>query len=171
MTNPLDRLWVELYLRTRDETVFRQLYNRHAQVLWRLAIKLSCGDTRAADDICQTAWLRAVEKLADFRWDASLRTWLSGFVINVWREHSRQKQFVEIGVWDETTDDAIQTEQKMDIQVAFAELPMGYRAVLTLHDWEGFKHHEIADLLDITEGTSKSQLFHARRAFRRRLRL
>jgi DNA-directed RNA polymerase specialized sigma24 family protein len=56
-------------------------------VLWRLALRLSGGNTTAAEDIEQDAWLRAVERLPQFRWESSLKTWLCGFVVNRCREY------------------------------------------------------------------------------------
>ena len=60
-------------------------------------------------------------------------------------------------------------ESRIDLERAISLLPPGFRTVLVLHDIEGFKHAEIAERLGVTEGTSKSQLFSARRAMRRLL--
>jgi RNA polymerase sigma-70 factor (ECF subfamily) len=62
--------------------------------------------------------------------------------------------------------DAVDDADRIDLEAAIALLPPGYRTVLVLHDVEGFTHDEIATLLGIAEGTSKAQLFKARRAMR-----
>ncbi|MCB0542939.1 MAG: RNA polymerase sigma factor [Lewinellaceae bacterium] len=162
-----DRSLAEAFLLTRDEFVFGLLYRRHKDALWRLAMRLSGGDRNVSEEVLQEAWLRAVERLPQFRWESSLRTWLSGFVVNGMREHWRREKPGEM------LEEAISIparaaplHKKLDIETAFSSLPPGYRAVLTLHDVEGFKHEEIAGMLGIAVGTSKSQLARARKAVR-----
>lgn len=171
MQHPLDRILVESFLLTRDEGVFRLLYRRHAPALWRLALRLCDGDANAAEAIVQEAWVRAVERLPDFAWKSALRTWLAGIVVHcrkeaLRREMQQRERFEEpdagLAVAARAEDPAL----RMDVATAFAQLPEGYRTVLTLHDLEGYKHEEIADMLGIAIGTCKSQLHHARRAFR-----
>lgn len=117
-------------------------------------------------------WIKAVERLGTFRWESSLATWLSGFVINAIREHSRSDRKEESGV-DElhSADDLVllQAADRLDLERAIAGLPAGFRQVLILHDVEGYTHEEIAALLDIVPGTSKSQLARARSSVRRAL--
>lgn len=166
-----DRALVETYLLTRDEAVFRLLYRRHADALWRLALRLTGGNRSASEDVVQDAWIRAMERLPQFRWESSLRTWLSGFVVMRSREHWRS-QFAEkqnFAPIESLMFEAAKPEkiaEKLDLESAFSELPPGFRAVLTLHDVEGFRHEEIAELLGIAVGTSKSQLSRAREAMR-----
>jgi RNA polymerase sigma-70 factor, ECF subfamily len=171
MTQLTDRFLVESFLLTRDETVFRWLYRRHQEAMWRFALRLTGGNEAPAADIVQDAWMRAIEKLSEFRWQSSLRTWLLGFVTfrtkEFWRsqlnDHQKMLPFeAAIFEWVEPEFNA----EKMDLATAFAALPAGYRAVLTLHDIEGFKHEEIAELLQISVGTSKSQLSRGRTALR-----
>jgi RNA polymerase sigma-70 factor, ECF subfamily len=172
MSQLADRILVETFLLTRDETVFRLLYRRHEQALWRLALRLSNGNTTVGEDIVQDAWLRAVERLPQFRWESSLKTWLCGFVVNrcreFWKnEQADNRQLLPIEeAYFKTIDPLSKNHEKMDLETAFEALPAGYRAVLILHDVEGFKHEEIAVMLDIAVGTSKSQLSRARDALR-----
>jgi RNA polymerase sigma-70 factor (ECF subfamily) len=172
MTLVADRFLVETFLLTRDESVFRWLYRRHQESLWRFALRLTGGDTSASADIVQDAWLRAIEKLPQFRWQSSLRTWLLGFVVfrtkEFWRSQlSENQRFASI---EEAIFESVEggfSEADLDLETAFAQLPPGYRAVLTLHDLEGYKHEEIAELLGIAVGTSKSQLARGRAFLRR----
>ncbi|MDX1910453.1 MAG: RNA polymerase sigma factor [Saprospiraceae bacterium] len=166
-----DRALVETFLLTRDETVFRWLYQRYSDRLWRLALRLSAGNRILAEEWTQEAWMRAVERMPDFRWESSLPTWLSGFVVRVaqetWRrqtvENERSLPF-EVALFE--TETPVWLHEKMDMETAFSMLPPGFRAVLTLYDAEGYKHEEIAEMLGISVGTSKSQLSRARAALR-----
>lgn len=171
MQHPLDRILVETFLLTRDEGVFRLLYRRHAPALWRLGLRLCEGDANAAEAIVQEAWVRAVERLKEFAWKSALRTWLAGIVVHCWREAlRREKQQLERFEAPEAgltiAEQAEDHDLRMDVATAFAQLPQGYRTVLMLHDLEGYRHEEIAAMLGIAVGSSKSQLHHARRAFR-----
>lgn len=167
ITQLADRALVEAFLLTRDETVFRLLYRRHKDALWRLALRLNGGDRPASEDVVQDAWLRAIERLPQFRWESSLRTWFLGFVVMLTRERWRSQRpyaSLETALFEQVAPDF--RPEKVDLEAAFSALSPGYRAVLTLHDIEGFKHEEIATMLGISIGTSKSQLSRARSTLR-----
>ena len=118
-------------------------------------------------------WLVAVQGLAGFRWESSLKTWLAGIAVNACREIRRRRARDSALIRSEQREEAsslpIQDAAKMDLERAVASLPEGYREVLVLHDIEGYTHEEIAALLGIDRGTSKSQLSRARRELRARL--
>jgi RNA polymerase sigma-70 factor (ECF subfamily) len=117
-------------------------------------------------------WIRAVERLGEFRWESSLRTWLAGFVVNRVRERTR-RDFRDVpGIDDAAPQEDValrEVASRVDLERVVAELPDGFRHVLLLHDVEGYTHEEIAELLGIVPGTSKSQLARARAAVRRAL--
>jgi RNA polymerase sigma-70 factor (ECF subfamily) len=124
-----------------------------------------------AEDVIQTTWIRAIENLHRFRWESSLRTWLTGIAINCARETLRKRKrtqnFELIDEVAQTTVPRINREiNRIDLERAISELPDGYREVLLLHDVEGYTHEEIGGLLGIELGTSKSQLSRARKAVR-----
>ena len=111
----------------------------------------------------------AIRKLEDFEWRSELKTWLTGILINLSRaKRKKQERELSIDVVNESGGESaeITFANTHDLEKAIADLPPGYRQAIILHDIEGYKHKEIANLLDITEGTSKSQLFHARKALR-----
>lgn len=167
-----DRRLVRNFLSRRDEHAFRVLYQRHAPVLYQLALRLVGWNTQEAEEIVQDTWLRAVEALAEFRWESGFRTWLSGILINRSRELYRaRKKEQHRNIADELAVEVAVTEnfEHLDLEQAIAALPNGYRQVLVLHDIEGYTHEEIGRLLEIEAGTSKSQLSHARRAMRNSL--
>ena len=164
-----DRRLVSNFLSCRDESSFRVLYQRHTPTLYQLALRLAGWNVHEAEEIVQDTWLRAVEALAEFRWESSIRTWLSGILINRAREFYRtRKKEQHTIIADELAAEVVATEdfERIDLEQAIAALPNGYRQVLVLHDVEGYTHEEIGRLLEIDAGTSKSQLSHARRAVR-----
>jgi RNA polymerase sigma-70 factor (ECF subfamily) len=164
---------VARFLASRDDEVFRALFRRHTPALLRLALRLLGGDAAAAEDAVQEAWVRATERLSSFRFESALRTWLSGFVVNCCRE-ARRRARPEAGAAPlaglEERLPAARSEPAFDLERAVVGLADGYRQVFVLHDLMGFTHREIGERLGIEEGTSKSQLFLARRALRKRLR-
>jgi RNA polymerase sigma factor (sigma-70 family) len=165
-----DRELVGRFVTRRDEAAFRALYRRHTPALLGMAARLAGQQWTEVEDVVQEAWLRAAASLPAFRWESSLRTWLSGFVVNVWRERRRSPAGLESAV-DEGQEDAAPFEHvlRMDLERAVASLPEGFRAAIVLHDVEGFTHDQIAGQLGIEPGTSKSQLARARRALRAQL--
>jgi RNA polymerase sigma-70 factor (ECF subfamily) len=154
-----------------DERAFRTLYQRHTPYLYQFALRTLGGDEQEAEDVVQETWIRGVERLGTFRWDAGLRTWLVAIALNVCRGLFRRKDAGWLELADETMEGrtAVSPDTKIDLEQALAQLPAGYRTVVLLHDLEGYRHEEIARELGTTVGTSKSQLFHGRRALRRLL--
>lgn len=160
-----DQQLIDGFLRHRSERDFRLLYRRYAVSIHRLALHLLNYEQAAADDVAQETWITAMKKLDAFQGTSSFRTWLTGILLFKVKEHQKsalRKPRVALEV---------ETAQPLsgypgigiDLQRGLASLSAGYHQVLVLHDSEGYTHEEIATLLGISEGTSKSQLFHARR--------
>lgn len=168
--DPSDRELVRAYLRTRAEHDFRLLYRRHTPALYGTAHRL-VGAARV-DDVVQEAWCRAAQALPRFEWRSALRTWLTGILIRCCREAQRHGGAV-ITFTGEALPDEPEVEASpgdaVDLERALESLAPGYREVLVLHDVEGLTHEEIARVLGIVPGTSKSQLARARRALRQAL--
>ena len=160
-----DRDLVAAFLTRRDEIAFRDLYRRHTPALYAFALRLTSGRDADAEDLVQDTWIRAAEHLHRFAWHSTLRTWLSGIVVNCWRERVRRLT-PDFTLLDEHIAAPPDTGVGLDLDRAIASLPDGYRAVILLHDVEGYTHEEIARLLGVEEGTSKSQLSRARRTLR-----
>jgi RNA polymerase sigma-70 factor (ECF subfamily) len=159
-----------------DEGAFRRLYRRHTPRLHQLALRLVGGAEADAEDVVQDTWIKAVEKLDSFRWESAFGTWLHAIAVNVAREALRRRgrrQEVDLPEEGEggggTAPAPPERVELIDLERAIAELPDGYRTVLVLHDIEGYTHEEIAALLGVAAGTTKSQLFWARRAVRSQL--
>jgi RNA polymerase sigma-70 factor (ECF subfamily) len=167
-TNRADQDLVERFMRTKDETTFRELYRRHTPSLYLLALRLAGGAESEAQDAVQDTWLRACKTLSGFAWRSSLRTWLAGILINRVREMKREsvRRNEEELPEEFSLPGVARAGEHVDIEQSIARLPAGYRLVLVLHDVEGYTHEEIGARLEISAGTSKSQLHHARKALR-----
>ncbi len=171
MTDRSDAELLERVLSAGDEVAFRELYRRHSPILFRLALRLLGGSDPDAADVLQEAWCRAFGTLRRFSGRSSLRTWLAGVVVNCSREHVRaraqSRSLPSAGLASPMAGPS--REAELDIRRALEALPQGFREVLVLHDVGGYTHDEIALILDIAPGTSKSQLSRGRRALRNEL--
>jgi RNA polymerase sigma-70 factor (ECF subfamily) len=168
-TQQSDRDLIALILADGDETAFRELYRRHTPRLHQLLLRMLGGVQQDAEDVVQETWVRAIEGAAKFEWKSSFPSWLSGIGINrakeLLRRRNRRPMF-DLTEQLEPRAPVVPMGERIDLERALELLPDGYRTVLVLHDVEGYRHEEIAERLGIAAGTSKSQLFHARRYVR-----
>lgn len=165
-----DRALARQYLEG-SETAFRQLYRRHTPQMRGVVLRLLGGEAQEVDDVVQDSWLRACAALDRFRWESTLSTWLCGIAVHAALEVLRRNtQLLDDAALERVADGGPTPGDGMDVTTALGTLPPRQRAVLVLHDIEGYTHDEIAVLLGIVPGTSKSQLTHARRAMRSALR-
>jgi RNA polymerase sigma-70 factor (ECF subfamily) len=163
-----------------DAEAFEELYRQHSSRIFSLAVRMT-GSTDEAEDLLQEAFLQAHRKLRSFRGESSLGTWLYRLAMNLCLDHLRGKQ-VRMGRVTDSLDAETAAEpaspapavplavNRVDLDRAIARLPEGCRAVFLLHDVEGFDHREVARILGISEGTSKSQVHKARVKLRAMLR-
>jgi RNA polymerase sigma-70 factor (ECF subfamily) len=168
---PSDRDLVARFVGARDEDAFRLLFRRHTPRVYAVALRLMAGQVSDAEDVVQEMWRRAATRLGVFRWQSALSTWLTSIAINCARERLRQRPLIPVEAEDLAALPAASSASamSMDLERAIASLPDRCRAAFVLHDVEGYTHDEIAQLLDIAAGTSKSHVFHARRLLRARL--
>jgi len=158
-----------------DRHAFERLYRDNVNRVYAVCVRM-CGDRTRAEELAQDAFVRAWERLPQFRGESAFSTWLHRLTVNVVLEAQRTERRNRARTEsDDVLDDAppiMRREhhaEKMDLAVAIAALPPGARAVFALHDVEGYKHEEIAEMLDITAGGSKAQLHRARRLLREAL--
>ena len=128
-----------------------------------------------ADDATQDVFVRAWQRLAQFRGDSAFGTWLFRLAVNVLLSRrevvaTRRKRHVD----DEAVIDTLSSRDarpdlSVDFETAMQRLPPGMRQIFILHDIEGYKHDEIAAMLGIAQGTSKSQLHRVRMVLRKYL--
>jgi RNA polymerase sigma factor (sigma-70 family) len=164
LTEIQDSELIAEFLRSRSEVSFLQIYRRHTPRLYLFALRLCSGKHPEAEDIVQESWIRAVQKLSTFRREAQLRHWLMGIVCNCYRELQRSKK-PEFSL-DQAANETTLAAEPSDLEQLIGRLPNGYREVLILHDIYGYTHEETSAFLDIQPGTSKSQLFEARKKLR-----
>jgi RNA polymerase sigma-70 factor (ECF subfamily) len=162
--------------RRGDLGAFEELYRLHAGRLYSVALRL-VGNPADAEDLLQEVFLAAHRKLDTFRGESALGTWLYRLATNLCLDHLRSRSGRSRQVTDALDDDAglpdpasatlaEQTVTKMDLERALARLPEGCRAAFVLHDVEGLEHREVAEVLGVAEGTSKSQVHKARMKLR-----
>ncbi len=157
-----------------DAGAFERLYRRHLARVHSLTRRMLGHEF--ADEVTQDIFVRAWQKIGLFRGESAFGTWLHRLAINVVlarrAELGRARdRFSD----DETTFERlaarpVTVDERMDFEAALARLPQGAREIFVLHDIEGYKHEEIAELLQVTAGTSKSQLHRARMVLRQHLK-
>ena len=159
-----------------DPSAQRALYDRHVDRIYRLAFRLA-GDDDLARDFTQETFIRAFQRLGDFRAESAFSTWLHTIGVSVSLNGLRKvKRFRarEVVLDDAIAVGAVSRRSEPDLKErlhrAIDALPDGYRTVFVMHDVEGYTHEEIARSLGIQPGTSKAQLFRARAKLREALK-
>ena len=149
-----------------DRLAQRLLYDRYKKAMYTLAYRIT-GDFDDANDVIQDAFLEVFKHLSQFRGEATLGAWIRQIVI---RKATKKKKIV---VWQNLDDSPVESINWADdniniahLETAILALPDGFRTIFVLAEVEGYTHREIASMLSISEGTSKSQLFHAKRKLR-----
>ncbi len=152
----------------------RALYDTHAPRVYSLAYRLS-GDAEKAREVTQDTFIRAFSRLSQFRGDAAFSTWLHRIVVSVVSNSRRTDvRFGREVTLDEAQSVAVAApESDPDLKECIARavdrLSEAYRTTLIMHDIEGYTHAEIAEILGVPEGTSKSRLSAARAQMRQDL--
>ena len=157
---------------------FRDLYRQHAGRVYALCLRLT-GETGAAEERTQDVFVRLWERIGTFRGESAFSSWLHRLAVNVVFNEQRATGRRERRVAPAADPASMVGAQhaaphgseglSIDLERAIAELPDGARQVFVLFDVEGYGHTEIAQLVGIAEGTSKAQLFRARRLLREKL--
>jgi RNA polymerase sigma-70 factor (ECF subfamily) len=155
-----------------DRVAGRELYDAHAPRVYRLVYRL-VGDANLAEEFTQDAFVRAFGQLERFRGDSALATWLHRIAVTVALNGMRKVRRLrdrEFALDDSPAMFAPTHEPDPELRrrvaTAIEALPEGSRTTLIMHDIEGYTHAEIAAVLGIAEGTSKSRLFDARARMR-----
>jgi RNA polymerase sigma-70 factor (ECF subfamily) len=148
---------------------FEEMYHQQAPRIYSLACRMA-GSPEDGEDLLQEIFLQAYRKLGSFKGDSSLGTWLYRLALNHCLDYVRSRQVKMKKLTDSLEADSIHEPSakhdtpiaRLDLDRALERLPDGCREAFVLHDVEGFDHKEVAELLGIAEGTSKSQVFKAR---------
>lgn len=163
-----------------DRVAFERLYRLHADRVFSLCARM-VTDRARAEELTQDVFVRVWEKLRLFRGESSFSTWLHrltvNHVLNARKAERRQRARFEEPDEEAGGMDALPgivgtplpPGDLLDLEAAIAMLPPGARRVFVLHDVEGYKHEEIAELLGVTSGATKAQLHRARLLLREAL--
>ncbi len=154
--------------RRQDRTVQRQLYERFAGKLF-VVCKRYIKDADEAEDVLQDAFVKIYRHIDSFRFECPLEAWLKRVVINTALKHLRKNKpwenpadVQEMAPLLPQADESLPALNYQYLLRLIQELPPGCRTVFNLYAIEGYNHPEIAEMLDIAEGTSKSQYARAR---------
>lgn len=167
----------ELTGRARDGDVaaFEQLYRRHVGRIHAVCLRLA-GNRALAEECTQDVFVQAWQALAGFRGDSGFGSWLHRIAVNavLERHRHRLRQAAWMTPQDADSMAAVaapdeQYDAALDLERVIATLPDAARTVLVLHDVEGYRHEEIADLTGLAVGTCKAHLHRARQLLRTRL--
>ncbi|HEX8287365.1 MAG TPA: RNA polymerase sigma factor [Pyrinomonadaceae bacterium] len=155
-----------------DISAFELIYERYHRRTYSLCLRMTNSQSEA-EDLTQEVFIQLFRKAGSFRGDSAFSTWLHRLTVNQVLMHFRRRSIKnektsEDGEMPEQTVSGTENPNRMPVvdrialKKAIAELPNGYRKVFVLHDIEGYEHEEVARLLGISVGTSKSQLHKAR---------
>ncbi len=148
-----------------------ELYRLYAKAMLNVAFRI-VGNSAEAEDILQEAFLDAFNKIKDFRQDTTFGLWIKQIVLNrsINLLRKRRLELVELegeqieNIAEQEFEDDEEIQYKVEIvKEAIKQLPEGYRLVITLYLLEGYDHEEIAQVLKITENTSRTQFMRAKR--------
>jgi RNA polymerase sigma-70 factor (ECF subfamily) len=158
-----------------DAAAERQLYDSHVDRMYRLAYRMT-GDDDQAQEFTQETFIRAFERIDQFRGEAAFGTWLNSIgtsviyngLRKVTRFRQREYEYDEVGAIAGSERQA-EPDLKERLTLAIDDLPVKYRMVFVMHDVEGYTHEEIGSALNMPVGTSKAQLSRARARLRESL--
>jgi RNA polymerase sigma-70 factor (ECF subfamily) len=157
-----------------DVDAFEIIYRAQASAVFALCRRM-VGNEGEARDLTQDTFVRAWERLTQFRGQSNIGTWLHRIAVNVVLVHLRGVKRDALRLLD--ADDEVPSVRatdasvhiRLDVDAALAQLPSGARTVFVLHDVEGYSHDEISQMLGLAPGTVRTQLWRARRALMRLL--
>ena len=159
-----------------DRQAFERIYRGNVNRVFAICARM-VGDRSHAEELTQDVFVRAWQKLSLFRGESAFGTWLHRLAVNVVL-NARKSDGRSRSRFGDDTDEVDTMPQatsvsapgaSIDLDKAIAGLPPGARRVFVLHDVEGYKHEEIAEMLGITAGGSKAQLHRARYLLREAL--
>ncbi|HYV97994.1 MAG TPA: sigma-70 family RNA polymerase sigma factor [Gemmatimonadaceae bacterium] len=174
----LDREHAEVALAAAgDRRAFERLYRTHVDRVYSICVRM-VNDRGRAEELTQDVFVRAWEKLSQFRGESAFGTWLHrlavNFVLNERKaERRRQDRLTDVEDLDDVSEGKAQRDWSpaiaVDLEAAIQLLPPGAKQVFILHDVEGFTHEEIGQMLGVTSGGTKAQLHRARLLLRKAL--
>ncbi len=170
---PADEREIVLAAQRGEQQAFAELVRRHQRRAYAVA-RAIVTNHEDAEDAVQEAFLHAYKAINRFLPDQAFGAWLHRIVANAALDVTRRRKVRDADELPETVaspfrDPAEGNELRRRLKEALDQLPARQRAVITLHDVEGYKHAEIGKMLDIPEGTARSDLHYARSHLRQLL--
>lgn len=155
-----------------DRMAFQRLYRLHVDRVYGAVYRLAGYDHARAEDLTQEAFVRAWQKLSGFRGESAFGTWLYRLAVNVALMDIRSRGADPVAMMDEADipdrgETPFCAAERDELERAIGKLPPRARAVLVLHDVEGWRHEEIGAELGMAVGSSKAQLHRARGLLRK----
>lgn len=156
-------------LKQKDVLACKQLYLQYADAMYNVCVRILQHQTEA-EDALQEAFIKIFNNIEQYRNESSIGSWMKQIVTNTCLNALRKKKVV-LNELDENieiseNDDEDESENDFtteEIKDAIEELPQGYRVIFNLFMFENYAHKQIAEMLEISESTAKSQLFKAKR--------
>lgn len=156
-------------MKPNKENIFTKLYQEHSSYMYAICLRYT-KNADDAEDVMQDGFIKIYHALDTFKGDSNIKTWMRKIMVNTAINLYRIKQKIDFKTIDNDVSEvqnfndnnAISKMSTDELLEVIQELPDGYRVVFNLYSIEGYKHREIAEMLDITEGTSKSQYAKAR---------
>lgn len=155
----------------QDRMAQKQLYDRYKDAMYTLIYRIT-NDFEMAHDVLQEAFLGVFRGLHNFRGESTLGAWIKTIVVRTAYKKIKKTPYMES--LDHTHNkEVIDWGEYLDaeyLEQAIQSLPPGYRSVFVLIEIEGYAHKEVAEILDISVGTSKSQLYYAKRQLQKKIK-
>lgn len=157
--------------RNGERIAQRALYDKYKSQMYTLAYRIT-GNFEDAEDVLQEGFMKVFRSLGSFRSDSKAGTWIHTIMARTALARVKSKmQFTDLEIVPDVADESNYLSVESEyLEKAILTLPDGYRSIFTLYEIEGFKHREIAEMLDISENTSKSQLHKAKRMLQDKLK-
>ncbi|MFN4253747.1 MAG: RNA polymerase sigma factor [Saprospiraceae bacterium] len=157
--------------RLGERNAQKTVYDRYSRAMYTSAYRIT-GDFDLAGEALQDAFLSVFRNIGKFEGRSTLGAWIKAIVVRTaLKKVERHRSFEALpdGFADQRVDWGSHPIEAEYLERAIQNLPDGFRAVFVLAEIEGYAHREIAEMLGISEGTSKSQLFHAKKRLRETL--
>lgn len=162
-----------------DRRAFERLYKTHVNRVFSVCTRM-CGSRVRGEELTQDVFVRAWEKLPQFRGESAFSTWIHRVAVNIVLTDRKNEGRSRTRLVEDEAEDGSEAPvqrasvmpmhgDRMDLDAAIAKLPAGARQIFVLHDVQGYKHEEIAEMCGITSGGSKAQLHRARLLLREAL--
>lgn len=158
--------------RSHDRYAQREIYRLYAKAMFNIAYRIT-NDSNDAEDVLQEAFVSAFQNIDSYKGTASFGAWLKRIVVNKALNHLKKNKPEFVPIENDARYEEEHTNNDLEIRLSVEQvkkaiqlLPEGYRVVFTLYLLEGYDHKEIAEILDITESTSKSQYNRSKKKIR-----